>query len=78
MLLTRKIMNRKATYKAGIDNRKSLMRNEPFCKAFAEQKRRVRTMEFRCVEESNPIRQMLLEVYCAVVLKIPFNDFDNH
>jgi hypothetical protein len=35
-------------------------------------------MDLRFVEESDPTRQALLEIYVAVTLKTPFNDFDNH
>jgi hypothetical protein len=35
-------------------------------------------MDLRFVEESDPVRQTLLEVYVAVVLATPYNDFDNH
>ena len=35
-------------------------------------------MELRFVEESEPLRQTLLEIYVAVVLKTPYNDFDTH
>jgi len=30
------------------------------------------------VEETDPTRQALLEIYAATVLKTPFNDFDTH
>ena len=35
-------------------------------------------MEFRAVEESDPIRQALLEMYCAITLETAYNDFDVH
>ena len=46
--------------------------------AFDAAKARVRAMEFRYVEEADPIRQAVLEIYCAVALETPYNDFDNH
>lgn len=49
-----------------------------FSAAFNEAKTRIRTMNFRYVEEAHPVRQCLLEVYAAVVLATPYNDFDNH
>ena len=49
-----------------------------FLAAFDAAKARIRAMELRYVEETDPVRQMLLEVYVAVVLKTPHNDFDNH
>ena len=35
-------------------------------------------MELRYVEEADPLRQTLLEIYVAVALKTPYNDFDTH
>lgn len=35
-------------------------------------------MDVRYVDESNPICQALLEMYVAVVLDTPHNDFGNH
>lgn len=35
-------------------------------------------MNIRVVEESDPLRQALLEMYVAVALEAPYNDFDNH
>ena len=32
----------------------------------------------RFVEENDPVRQALLEIYAAVALKTPYNDFDTH
>ncbi|MFN7263885.1 MAG: hypothetical protein ACK5T5_03010, partial [Phenylobacterium sp.] len=49
-----------------------------FKAAFDAAKAKVRAMEFRYVEETDPIRQSVLEIYCAVALETPFNDFDNH
>jgi hypothetical protein len=41
-------------------------------------KDRIRAMDFRAVEETDQTRQTLLEVYCAVVLETPYNDFGTH
>ena len=35
-------------------------------------------MDYRCVEETDPTKQALLEIYCAAVLATEHNDFDNH
>jgi hypothetical protein len=35
-------------------------------------------MSVRFVEETDPIRQCLLEVYVAVVLNARYNDFDTY
>jgi hypothetical protein len=34
--------------------------------------------DIRYVEEAEPNRQALLEIYVAVALDTPFNDFKNH
>jgi hypothetical protein len=41
-------------------------------------KARIRQFNPRHVEELDPARQALLEIYVATVLDTPFNDFDNH
>jgi predicted GIY-YIG superfamily endonuclease len=66
-----------ATYTA-VGSRENLLRDTSFSDAFVAAKARVRAMDVRVVEESNPLRQALLEMYVAVVLNAPYNDFDNH
>ncbi|MDD1638507.1 MAG: hypothetical protein LUQ56_10310 [Methylococcaceae bacterium] len=46
--------------------------------AFTDAKARLRAMNIRVVEECNPLRQALLEMYVAVALAATYNDFDNH
>jgi hypothetical protein len=41
-------------------------------------KQRVRAMNIRFVEEAVPLRQALLEIYVAVALQTPCNDFDTY
>ncbi len=67
----------KATYRSE-GSRSSLMTHELFGPAFVEAKRRVRAMDLRFVEEADPTRQALLEIYVATVLQTPYNDFENH
>jgi hypothetical protein len=45
--------------------------------AFTAAKARIRAMDFRFVEESDSRRQALFEIYCSVVLQIPYSDFEN-
>jgi len=66
------------SYKKGDGSRDALMNDLNFVKAFSEAKARICDMELRYVEESDPVRQTLLEVYVAVVLQAKHNDFDNH
>jgi hypothetical protein len=69
--------NTRATYKPE-GSRKSLVEQPAFARAFSEAKARIRAMHVRYVEEPDQLRQALLEIYVAVVLGTPFNDFDTH
>jgi hypothetical protein len=66
------------SYRKGEDSRVGLMQDRIFSGAFTEAKLRMRLMDYRYVEETDEVRQALLEIYCAVVLKTPFNDFGTH
>jgi hypothetical protein len=68
----------KATYKKGLGSRRGLAGDPIFAQAFVSAKARIKAMEYRWVEEVNPIGQCLLEIYAAVVLQTPYNDFDTH
>jgi hypothetical protein len=70
--------NTVATYRKGDGSRKWLMADPAFRNAFDAAKVRIRGMELRYVEEADAVRQTLLEVYVAVVLGTPYNDFNNH
>ncbi|MDE2606764.1 MAG: hypothetical protein KGL68_12675 [Burkholderiales bacterium] len=67
-----------ATYRPGEGSRAALVAEPEFAAAFLEAKARIRGMELRFVEESDPVRQALLEVYVALAVKAKHNDFDNH
>ena len=68
----------KASYKVGDDSRVGLMLDATFSAAFTAAKERIRAMDYRYVEETDQNRQALLEIYCAVVLSTPYNDFGTH
>jgi hypothetical protein len=70
--------NLRASYKKGEGSRTGLMENASFVEAFNTAKARIRAMDVRYVEEKDPVRQTLLEVYVAVTLEAKYNDFDNH
>ena len=70
--------NLRASYKKGEGSRAALMEDPAFVGSFTNAKARIREMDLRFVEENDPVRQTLLEVYVAVVLATPYNDFDNH
>lgn len=67
----------KATYKTE-GSRQQLMLDPAFVAAFSAAKARIAAMQVRFVEEADPVRQCLLEVYVALALGTPYNDFDNH
>ncbi len=66
-----------ATYTAQ-GSRSDLEQDPKFSPIFSEQKHRVRNMSVQFVSEPEPMRQALLEMYVAVSLGTPHNDFDNH
>lgn len=59
-------------------SRQALLADPVFADAFAKAKARICSMDLRFVEESDPLRQALLEIYVAVVLGTKYNDFDTH
>jgi hypothetical protein len=59
-------------------SRGDLVTDLTFGPAFVRAKARIADMDLRFVEEADPVCQALLEIYVAVTLKTPFNDFDNH
>ena len=67
----------KATYKTE-GSRDQLIQDPTFASAFTSAKARIREMDLRFVEETDPLRQAVLEMYVAVALGTPYNDFDNH
>lgn len=68
---------KKATYKT-IGSRKEIEADPIFNPEFLAAKERLRNMELRFVEVEDPIVQALFEIYASVILKTPFNDFENH
>jgi hypothetical protein len=77
--LAREITGRTTVaYRAGEGSRTGLMLDPVFAVAFTGAKERIRGMEYRYVEEVDQNRQALLEIYCAIVLETPYNDFGTH
>jgi len=68
---------RKASYQTS-GSRHALEKNPKFKEAFDRAKRRVRRMDIRYVEVDDPARQALLEMYVAIALGTPYNNFDTH
>ncbi len=78
-LMARKETGRtEPSYRKGDDSRDGLMKDKVFSAAFVAAKLSMRDMDYRYVEERDQVRQALLEIYCTVVLKTPFNDFSTH
>ena len=65
-------------YVSGKGSRVGLSQDRDFAEAFNRAKKRVREMDYRCVEETDQTRQALLEIYCAISLGCPYNDFNTH
>ena len=59
-------------------SRRELEADPVFGPVFDRSKARIRSMHLRFVEEKDPTKQALLEIYAATVLRSPFNDFENH
>jgi hypothetical protein len=59
-------------------SRAQLEKDETFGPAFIAAKSRISNMEVRYVEESDPLRQALLEMYVAIALETQHNSFENH
>jgi hypothetical protein len=76
MLIAREETKRAVDYHKGA--RARLLADHIFMDAFRRAKERVQKMEFRAVAESDQTRQTLLEIYCAITLKTPHNDFGTH
>jgi hypothetical protein len=76
MLIARAETKRAVDYRKGA--RARLLEDSMFMKAFEKAKERVQKMEFRAVAENDQTRQALLEIYSAVTLKTPHNDFGTH
>ena len=69
-----------ARYETGMNklSRKKCMTDSHFRAAFDRAKERLRKADVRYVEERDPTRQALLEIYIAVAQKAQHNSFENH
>ncbi len=67
----------KATYRKGEGRADKILLPE-YASAFSAAKTRIRAMDYRFVEETDQMRQALLEAYVCVVLATPYNDFNTH
>ena len=76
--LAREMTGRTAASYSAEGSRTALSADPAFSEAFSQAKARVRNMDLRYVEEADPLRQALLEIYVSVVLGTKYNDFDTH
>ncbi len=76
--LAREKTGRKAASYTKVGSRVELLKDAAFASAFDAAKQRIALMDIRFVEEKDPTRQALLEIYTSTVLKTPYNDFDTH
>ncbi len=67
-----------AAYTQGVDSRKGLVLDPVFSSAFSEAKGYLRKIDIRHVEETDPRKQALLEIYRVIALNCSYNDFDTH
>ena len=77
-LLARQGTGMDALYRQGKGSRVQLMEDPRFRPELDRVIERIRGMEVRYVAEAHPLRQALLEMYAAVSLDTPHNDFGNH
>ena len=77
LIARRKTGRKRATYiKKG--SRARLSASPRFKRAFARARQRIAKMDVRWVAEPRQVRQALLEIYAATVLRTTYNDFDTH
>jgi hypothetical protein len=65
----------------GVDTsqpREQLAKDPDFKALFIQAKKLVSQMRIRTVQIDNPVMQTLFEVYAALELKTPYNDFNTH
>jgi predicted GIY-YIG superfamily endonuclease len=76
--LARKQTGRTLAAYSAEGGRVALSKDLNFAQAFTAAKARIREMDLRFVEETDQLRQALLEIYVAVALSTPHNDFETH
>jgi predicted GIY-YIG superfamily endonuclease len=77
-LLARRMTGKlNASYQA-VGSRKQLEADPTFRAAFVKAKIRVGKMDVSFIEECDPLRQALLEMYVAIALDTQYNSFENH
>jgi len=75
------LIAKKETVSMGIDTEKSrddLQDEQEFVKLYTKAKERVSKMRLRVIENNDPIVQTLFEVYAALELNTPYNEWGTH
>lgn len=57
---------------------KELVKNADFLKLFNKEKERISKMKIKTISLSDPVEQTLFEVYAALELKTPYNEWETH
>lgn len=70
-------MRFKATYRKE-GSRAELLKDKKFKRCFDLARIRIGRMKVRVIEETDPTKQALLEIYAAFVTKAKHNNFENH
>ena len=70
--------NENASYRADAKSRKGLMQDPTFRAAFERARDRIQKMDVRFVEVTDPTVQALFEMYVAISLATPYNDFNTY
>lgn len=68
----------RAGYHPDDSRARRLAENASLREAFSVAKTRIRGMSIRTLRVDDPRQQALFELYVAIVLDTPYNDFDNH
>lgn len=76
--LAREKLNLGAASYSATGSRAAIATSEAFTSVFEAAKARIRSMEYRFIDEPDQARQALFEAYCALVLDTPYNNFDTH
>jgi hypothetical protein len=59
-------------------NRKDVEKDPEFKQIYEKMKKRVKKMQIKVVDVSDPVEQTFFEVYAALELKTPYNEWRNH
>ena len=73
--LVREATGIKVSYRKG-SSRRALLNDPRIADEYQRSKDRIRKMNVRYVDESDPVKQALLEIYVSLAASTPYNDFN--